>query len=146
MKNQKTNSENKTFNNKLVKNQIELMNNIRQLASTNLVNCGNCGCVLLHDIKDEEISCPYCEHKSDPCDFPDFIYDGMIKIECNDIDGTTLYVSDKVVVLDTEDLDGDVPQKGQVLTVSKLVDAESNYIEFNQGRYAFFGHRVLRLK
>lgn len=68
---------------------------------------------------------------------------------CNDIDGRILSIGDKVVVLDCEDLDGDlVPNRGDVLTVTQLVDAESNYIHFADdlhGNYGFFGHRVLKL-
>ena len=66
-------------------------------------------------------------------------------IFCNDIDGNQLYVSDKVVMLDTDDLEGDIAKRGEILIVSKLVDAESNYIEFNNGKYGFYGHRVLKL-
>lgn len=66
--------------------QIELQNRMVCEANINLVNCGNCGSVMLHeiviitqDMKEEEydIECPFCNFKSEPCDFPDYFYDGM---------------------------------------------------------------------
>lgn len=64
---------------------------------------------------------------------------------CNDIDGNVLNVGDVVVLLDIEELEGDVPNRADVLMVSACTDAESNYIHFNDGKYGFFGHRVLKL-
>ena len=62
--------------------QINLQEKIQELANVNIVNCGNCGSIVLHDrgTKEkyiEEIICPYCDFKSEPCDFPDFLYRGM---------------------------------------------------------------------
>ena len=66
--------------------QIELQNRIVLLANINLVTCGNCGSVMFHEVvvitqdmeeEEYEIECPYCDFKSEPCDFPDFFYDGM---------------------------------------------------------------------
>lgn len=74
----------KTREQKIIE-QIELQNKI-QSAGFNIVNCGSCGSVVLHecvtiteDMAEEEysIECPYCDFKSEPCDFPDFLYDGM---------------------------------------------------------------------
>lgn len=61
---------------------------------------------------------------------------------CNDVDGNTLEVGDEVIVLDIEDLEGDIPPRGKLLKVTLCIDAESNYVEF--GEYAFYGHRVLK--
>lgn len=75
----------KTREEKILK-QIELQNRIVLLADVNLVNCGSCGDVMLHEVvnitdemeeEDYAIECPYCDFKSEPCDFPDFFYDGM---------------------------------------------------------------------
>jgi hypothetical protein len=65
---------------------------------------------------------------------------------CNDIDGNQLWISDKVVLLDTDDFEGGYTnlERGQILTVTKCLDTKSNFMEFN-GEYSFFGHRVLRL-
>jgi hypothetical protein len=68
---------------------------------------------------------------------------------CNDVDGTILEIGDMVVVLDAEDLEGDIPKRGQKLMVVKLADAESNYVEFVgdlHDRYGFYAHRVLKLR
>lgn len=65
-------------------------------------------------------------------------------IFCHDMDGNILSVGDSVVVIDVEDLD-EKPVRGQVLVVSSLEDAESNYVRFNFDM-AFFGSRVLKLK
>lgn len=65
-------------------------------------------------------------------------------IFCHDMDGNVLSVGDSVVVIDVEDLD-EKPVRGQVLVVSSLEDAESNYVRFNFDM-AFFGSRVLKLK
>lgn len=58
-------------------NQIRLQNKIVLEAKVNLVECGNCGSTMFHEIVEDEVECPYCDMKSDPCDFPDFFYDGM---------------------------------------------------------------------
>jgi uncharacterized Zn finger protein (UPF0148 family) len=76
-------SNDKKLNRKLIEQQVELMDNVRRLADINLVNCGSCGSVLLHERSDEEVTCPYCEFKSEQCDFPDFLYDGMINNLCD---------------------------------------------------------------
>lgn len=37
----------------------------------NIVTCGHCGSVVVHDINVEDLECPHCAFKSDICDFPD---------------------------------------------------------------------------
>jgi hypothetical protein len=65
--------------------QIALTEEIQKVAGINIVNCGGCGSVLLHKInEDEDIECPYCDFKSEPCDFPDFLYRGMETYEVFD--------------------------------------------------------------
>ncbi len=54
-------------------NQKELMMLVLD-SGVNIVNCGVCGDVLLHKLKQEEITCPHCSFTSEPCNFPDFIY------------------------------------------------------------------------
>ena len=56
-------------------NQMEIQEAI-QHAGFNVVTCGDCGSVLLHETSDEEITCPHCGYASDPCDFPDLYYTG----------------------------------------------------------------------
>jgi hypothetical protein len=60
-----------------IEKQLDLMHTIRQKANINIVTCGKCGAVNLHSLDDEEIQCAYCDFKSDPCDFPDYLYTGM---------------------------------------------------------------------
>lgn len=68
---------------------------------------------------------------------------------CNDVDGIILSVGDAVVVLDTEDLEGSpMTIRGQILSVTELVDGESNLVRFkgwSGESYEFFAHRVLKL-
>ena len=51
--------------------QSELAGVILQKVGINIVTCGECGGVVLHKINQEELQCPYCLYKSEPCDFPD---------------------------------------------------------------------------
>jgi hypothetical protein len=74
----------KTIREKVLE-QIKLAEEIQKVAGINIVNCGNCGEVLLHRItEDEDIECPYCDFKSEPCNFPDFLYSGMETSEAFD--------------------------------------------------------------
>lgn len=82
----------KTIKEKVLE-QIDLVEELQSVAGINVVNCGNCGSVLLHRIvplvenaKDEDydITCPYCDYTSEPCDFPDFLYSGMENSEVFD--------------------------------------------------------------
>ena len=62
----------------LINKQITLANKINALADVNLVTCGNCGEVLLHDNTAETIQCPCCQYESEPCDFPDSWFNGAV--------------------------------------------------------------------
>jgi len=76
----------KTIREKVIE-QIALQEEIQSLANINIVNCGHCGAVVLHrrvemsidnwEEGKDDIVCPYCDFTSEPCDFPDFLYDGM---------------------------------------------------------------------
>lgn len=59
-----------------IKNQLDLQFKIQQ-KGFNIVTCGRCGDVLLHEVNDEDIECPHCDFVSDPCDFPDLFYEGI---------------------------------------------------------------------
>ena len=43
----------------------------------NLVDCPNCGGTLIHETHKGDITCPFCEYTSEPCDFPDHFYEGF---------------------------------------------------------------------
>ena len=67
--------------NKLVRKQIELQNRVIELANVNIVTCGNCGCVLLHELNDKPIDCACCNSTLDQCDCPDLWYSGLENYE-----------------------------------------------------------------
>jgi hypothetical protein len=62
---------------KKIINQIALQEKIQRMSSVNIVNCGNCGCVVLHEMQDAEIDCPYCDIIMEKCHCPDFLYSGI---------------------------------------------------------------------
>lgn len=57
-----------------MKTQLELYQEIVKSSGINIVTCGDCGSVVLHEVNDLEITCPDCGFKSEPCDFPDLNY------------------------------------------------------------------------
>jgi transcription elongation factor Elf1 len=69
-------------NKDLFMKQIELQEKIQKLANINIVTCGHCGTVLMHEMKTannenvEEIECYSCEVKMNICDAPDLWYKG----------------------------------------------------------------------
>ena len=71
----KTNTETMTKR-ELAEKQIELQERVIALANINIVTCGHCGSVLLHELNDELIECASCKHELDQCDCPDLWYEG----------------------------------------------------------------------
>jgi uncharacterized Zn finger protein len=59
-----------------MKTQLELQQEIIKSSGINIVTCGDCGSVVLHEIEVnlDKIECPDCGLISDPCDFPDLNY------------------------------------------------------------------------
>jgi uncharacterized Zn finger protein (UPF0148 family) len=66
----------RTIRDKVIE-QIELQEKIQQLANINIVNCGNCGSVFLHERHEGDIECPFCDFIGDQCDCPDYLYSGI---------------------------------------------------------------------
>ncbi len=64
------------MNKRLLQEQEEVSRKI-QNSGYNVVTCGHCGDVLLHEIGITELPCAYCEWTSDISDFPDLVYEGM---------------------------------------------------------------------
>jgi hypothetical protein len=62
---------------KLALQQIELQEKIQRLANINIVNCGSCGSVILHEINDKDIECISCGIVIAQCHCPDFWYKGL---------------------------------------------------------------------
>ena len=54
--------------------QIRLQEKI-QSAGFNIVTCGNCGSILLHELEEETIKC-FCGREMDLSDCPDYWYSG----------------------------------------------------------------------
>lgn len=61
----------------LILKQIELQEKIQRLADINIVTCGHCGSIVLHERKHYEIVCPYCFREMAVSDCQDYLYDGM---------------------------------------------------------------------
>ena len=57
--------------------QIYLQEKIQKLADINIVTCGHCGNVVLHEMTDTEIDCPYCDRIMDVCDCHDYLYSNI---------------------------------------------------------------------
>ena len=89
--------------------QIYLQEKIQKLADINIVTCGHCGNVVLHDRDAEEIDCPYCDRVMDVCDCPDYLYSGMednsievrdkisIAVDYSEVDGVKVYNYDAML-------------------------------------------------
>ena len=65
----------------LVLKQVELQNAVIALANINIVTCGNCGSVLLHELNDQPIHCACCDSVLDQSDCPDLWYSGCENYE-----------------------------------------------------------------
>lgn len=96
----------KTIREKVLE-QIYLVEEIQGVAGINIVNCGNCGSVVIHrtipltidtPLEEYDITCPYCDYTSEPCDFPDFIYSGMEHSLIMDIVLTSLRKNDTLSI------------------------------------------------
>lgn len=66
----------------LAQEQLNLMDDIRAKANINMVTCGNCGTILLHEMKqlneDNTIVCFGCKSEMELSDCPDYWYNGCI--------------------------------------------------------------------
>ena len=67
----------------LAQEQLNLMEIIRAEANINMVTCGHCGTILLHEMKsineDNTIVCFGCKREMDLSDCPDYWYEGCIE-------------------------------------------------------------------
>ena len=62
-----------------------------QGAGFNLVDCGSCGSTFLHRTSHEELECPFCDYRSEPCDFPDHFHKGFSELYDLYTDPSNLY-------------------------------------------------------
>jgi hypothetical protein len=68
----------------LAQEQLNLMEIIRDKSNINMVTCGNCGTILLHEMKsihedNHDITCFGCKQEMDFSDCPDYWYVGCIE-------------------------------------------------------------------
>jgi ribosomal protein S27E len=96
--------------------QIELQEKIQRLANINIVTCGHCGNVVLHDRDAEEIDCPYCDSVMDVCDCSDLFYRGIenntieardiisVAVDYSEVDGVKVYNYDEMLSLFEEEM------------------------------------------
>ncbi len=67
----------------LAQEQLDLMDIIRGKANINMVTCGHCGTILLHEMRsineDNTIVCFGCKRTMDLSDCPDYWYEGCIE-------------------------------------------------------------------
>jgi hypothetical protein len=63
----------------LAQKQLDLMEDIRAKANINIVTCGHCGTVLLHERNEKDIECFSCKSVLDQSDCPDYWYTGCIE-------------------------------------------------------------------
>jgi hypothetical protein len=107
--------------------QIKLQERVLALASINIVTCGNCGCVLLHDRLSEEIECASCKSVMDICDCPDLWYEGCQNNSEFDEDEPTQELTQEISVEDVVKVAMDLgmnPSIAEINEVLKYYDSE----------------------
>ena len=108
----------------LAEKQIELQNRVNAIASINIVTCGNCGSVLLHDRMDSEIECACCKSVMDLSDCPDLWYEGcQNNSEFDEEEILTKHISVEDVVRVAMDLNMN-PSIAEINEVLKYYDSE----------------------
>ena len=109
----------------LAEKQIELQNRVIALANINIVTCGHCGSVLLHELNDKPIECACCKHELDQCDCPDLWYEGcQNNSEFDEEEILTTEISVEDVVKVAMDL-GMNPSIAEIKEVLKYYDSEA---------------------
>ena len=111
----------------LAEKQIELQNRVNAVASINIVTCGNCGSVLLHDRMDSEIECACCKSVMDLSDCPDLWYEGCQNNSEFDDDEPTQELTQEIDVEDVVKVAMDLgmnPSIAEINEVLKYYDSE----------------------
>lgn len=57
--------------------QIDLLNEVNEIAKIGMVVCPNCDCLFLHRIENEPVECPYCAFTDDESEFMPVYFKGM---------------------------------------------------------------------
>jgi len=111
----------------LAQEQLDLMNDIRAKANINIVTCGHCGTILLHEMKsineENTIVCIGCDNEMELCDCPDLWYEGCIGEFFED--EPTKQISAEDIVKVAMDL-GINPSIAEINEVLKYYDSEEN--------------------
>ena len=109
----------------LAEKQIELQERVIALANINIVTCGHCGSVLLHELNDKPIECACCKHELEQCDCPDLWYEGcQNNSEFDEEEILTTEISVEDVVRVAMDL-GMNPSIAEIKEVLKYYDSEA---------------------
>ncbi len=108
----------------LAQEQLNLMNVIRAKSKINMVTCGHCGTILLHEMKpmfndDNTLVCFECKRTMALSDCPDYWYDGIIENSEFDEDEPTQEITKEI---DVED----------VIEVAMRLDMNPSLAEINQ--------------
>lgn len=115
----------------LVIGQLALMDDIRAKANINIVTCGNCGNVILHECDLEDtITCYGCKSEMDISDCPDLFYTGIenspiFDEEFDDVDDVLSGEILSADVIDVATKLGMNPTLGQISEVLKQYDNEA---------------------
>jgi len=112
----------------LAQEQLNLMEIIRDKSNINMVTCGNCGTILLHEMKsihedNHDITCFGCKQEMDFSDCPDYWYVGCIESAEFDEDVNLDVTVDDVVKV-AMDL-GMNPSIGEINEVLKYYNSEA---------------------
>jgi hypothetical protein len=116
----------------LVIDQLALMDDIRAKANINIVTCGHCGSVILHerDLEDT-ITCYGCKSEMDISDCPDLFYTGIenstiFDEEFDDVDDVLTSEISSADVIDVATRLGMNPTLGQIREVLNQFDDEAD--------------------
>ena len=112
----------------LAEKQIELQERVIALAKINIVTCGHCGSVLLHELNDEDIECACCKSVLDQSDCPDLWYEGCQNNSEFDEDEPTNEPTKEISVADVVRVAMDLnmnPSIEEIQEVLKQYDSEA---------------------
>ena len=112
----------------LAQEQLDLMNDIRAKANINIVTCGHCGTILLHEMNEEDIECFGCKRILDQSDCPDLWYEGCQNNSEFDEDEPTNEPTKEISVADVVRVAMDLnmnPSIEEIQEVLKQYDSEA---------------------
>lgn len=118
----------------LAQEQLDLMNDIRAKANINMVTCGHCGTILLHDLDREcekdPLVCFNCKREwEDLCDCPDYWYDGCIENMEFEEDEPTNEVTTEISVEDVVKVAMDLGLNPSIAEINEVLRYYDNEAE-----------------